>query len=215
MSETRQRTADPRVAPRRIFVGELDDELFELALDRRPAARTAAGAIVLFRNEAPIPAQPSVRGDDGGEWMPGGVYGSGICTDSASNTEQGGWQSNIGPTTTEGTTIIPDEYTLPGWSGANRSPLTVSGDQVRLNFNPEGENMRMQLAYWAEDGTAVYSQPVESGELCLNLEKAPKNNVVIAVVSNTDYIYENDDTRWARFDYSGEMGRALWGLQIG
>lgn len=113
--------------------------------------------------------------------------------------------SAYAPTTTEGSTIIPDDYTLPGWSGANQIPLNVSGDKVRLNFNPEGQNMRMQLAYWAEDGTAIYSQPVENGELCLNLEKAPKNNVVIAVVSNTDYVFEGEETRWARFDYSVDM----------
>lgn len=113
--------------------------------------------------------------------------------------------SAYAPTTTAGSTVTPDDYTLPGWSGANQIPLNVSGETVRLNFNPEGANMRMQLAYWAEDGTAVYSQPVESGELCLSLEKAPRDNVVIAVVSNTDYIYEGDETRWERYDYSFEM----------
>jgi hypothetical protein len=106
------------------------------------------------------------------------------------------------PTTTNGSTIVPDDYTLPGWSGANQVPLSVSGDQVRVNFNPEAANMRMQLAYWAEDGTAVYSQPVDSGELCLNLDEAPKNGVVIAVVSNTDYIYTGDSIRFEKYDYS-------------
>ena len=65
MCETRQRTADSRVAPRRVFGGERDDELFELALDRRPAGRTAAGAIVLFLDETSVPAQQSARGNDG------------------------------------------------------------------------------------------------------------------------------------------------------
>jgi hypothetical protein len=109
------------------------------------------------------------------------------------------------PTTTSGSTITPDDYTLPGWTGANQIPLNVSGNEVRLNFNPEGANMRMQLAYWAEDGTAVYSQPTESGQLCLRLDKPPKDGVVIAVVSNTDYIYEGDATRRAKYDYSVEM----------
>lgn len=113
--------------------------------------------------------------------------------------------TSYAPTTTAGTTITPDDYTLPGWSGANQIPLNVSGDEVRLAFNPEGANMRMQLAYWAEDGTAVYSQPVESGELCLRLDKAPKNGVAIAVVSNTDYVYEGDETRQTKYDYSVEM----------
>ncbi|HOU94709.1 MAG TPA: hypothetical protein PLU22_26845, partial [Polyangiaceae bacterium] len=109
------------------------------------------------------------------------------------------------PTTTSGSTITPDEYTLPGWSGSNQIPLTVSGSEVRLAFQPEGANMRMQLAYWAEDGTAVYSQPVESGELCLRLDKAPRDGVVIAVVSNTDYVYSGDETRRAKYDYTIDM----------
>lgn len=113
--------------------------------------------------------------------------------------------SAYAPTTTQGNTIIPDEYTLPGWSGANQIPLNVSGNEVRLNFNPEDPNMRMQLAYWAEDGTAVYSQPVESGEACLRLDKAPNDGVVIAVVSNTDYVYQGEATRHAKYDYTVDM----------
>jgi hypothetical protein len=109
------------------------------------------------------------------------------------------------PTTTNGSTIVPDDYTLPGWSGANQIPLNVSGNQVRLNFNPTGANMRMQLAYWAEDGTAVYSQPVESGELCLRLDKAPRNGVVIAVVSNTDYVLTGDAMRFEKYGYTVDM----------
>ncbi len=109
------------------------------------------------------------------------------------------------PTTTSGSTITPDEYTLPGWSGANQIPLNVSGDQVRLNFTPEGANMRIQLAYWAEDGTAVYSQPAETGEVCLRLDKRPQNDVVIAVVSNTDYIYTGDSIRHAKYPYTVDM----------
>ncbi len=109
------------------------------------------------------------------------------------------------PTTTSGSTITPDEYTLPGWSGANQIPLNVNGDQVRLDFEPSSANMRMQLAYWAEDGTAVYSQAVESGELCLNLDKTPKNGVVIAVVSNTDHVYQGDSSRTTKYDYRVEM----------
>lgn len=109
------------------------------------------------------------------------------------------------PTTTSGSTIVPDDYTLPGWSGSNQVPLTVSGNEVRLGFNPQGANMRMQLAYWAEDGTAVYSQPVVNGELCLRLDKAPRNGVVIAVVSNTDYVYTGDALRSQKYDYSIDM----------
>ena len=48
---------------------------------------------------------------------------------------------------------------------------------------------------------AVYGEPVESGEACLNLQKPPKNGVVIAVVSNVDYLYEGEETRTCKHDY--------------
>ena len=35
--------------------------------------------------------------------------------------------------------------------------------------------------------------------------RPPKDGVVIAVVSNTDYIYAGDATRRAKYDYSIEM----------
>lgn len=104
-------------------------------------------------------------------------------------------------TTNENGTLRPNEETLPGWSGANQIPLTVSGDTVRLEFQPIGENMRLQLAYRAADGSAVYGQPVESGATCLRLDKDPKNGVVVAVVSNVDYVYEGDETRSRKYDY--------------
>lgn len=104
-------------------------------------------------------------------------------------------------TTQQGDTLTPSTDTLPGWSGANQIPLKVSGNKVRVNFQPIGRNMRVQLAYRAADGSAVYSQPVESGEACLTLSKAPKNGVVVAVVSNVDYLYNGEETRTAKFDY--------------
>jgi hypothetical protein len=70
--------------------------------------------------------------------------------------------------------ITPSLGTLPGWSGDNQIPLKVDGDRVRVNFAPQGNNMRMQLAYRAEDGTAVYSQPVESGEACLDIKSVKR-----------------------------------------
>ncbi len=108
-------------------------------------------------------------------------------------------------TTIEGNTLTPATNTLPGWSGANQIPLTVSGDEVRVSFTPMADNMRMQLVYRAEDGSAVYGQPVETGESCLKLEKPPKDGVVIAVVSNVDYIYEGEETRTKKHDYRLEM----------
>lgn len=104
-------------------------------------------------------------------------------------------------TTQVDSTLVPEPETLPGWSGANQIPLKVNGNTVRVNFEPYGQNMRMQLVYRAEDGSAVYSQPTASGEVCLNLDKAPKDGVVTAVVSNTDYLYEGDETRKRKYDY--------------
>lgn len=97
--------------------------------------------------------------------------------------------------------LTPDPITLPGWSGANQIPLRVSGGRVRVNFEPIGQNMRVQLAYRAADGSAVYSQPASSGEVCLDLTKRPKNSVVVAVVSNVDYLYNGEETRTRKHDY--------------
>lgn len=104
-------------------------------------------------------------------------------------------------TTLSGTTLIPKTETLPGWSGANQIPLKVTGKKVRVNFQPVGNNMSFQLAYRAQDGSAVYSQPVTSGEACLNLTKVPKNGVVVGIATNLDYTYNGEATRKAKSDY--------------
>ncbi len=114
-------------------------------------------------------------------------------------------------TTQQGTTLVPSTDTLPGWSGANQIPLKVTGNKVRVNFQPIGQNMRVQLAYRAADGTAVYSKPVSSGEACLDLTKAPKNGVVVAVVSNVDYLYNGEETRTRKHDYRLEIVEGVTG----
>ena len=97
--------------------------------------------------------------------------------------------------------------TLPGWSGANQIPLTVSGTgTVSVNFQPIGKNMSCQLVYRATDGSVVYSAPVTKGACSLNLRKPVKNSVVIAVVCNTDYIFKGDQTRKAKYDYRLTLG---------
>lgn len=108
-------------------------------------------------------------------------------------------------TTNDGGTLVPEPLTLPGWSGANQIPLTVSGSEVRVDFQPLDPNMRLQLVYRADDGSAVYGQPVESGASCLRLDKPPKQGVVIAVISNTDYVYEGEATRTRKYDYRVEL----------
>ncbi len=105
--------------------------------------------------------------------------------------------------------LTPEPRTTPGWSGANQIPLKATGSEVAVNFTPLGENMTCQLCYRATDGTPVYSKPVSSGECRLKLEKTPANNVVIAVICNTDYVFEGETTRKAHFDYRLQLVEGL------
>ncbi len=61
--------------------------------------------------------------------------------------------------------------------------------------------MTCQLVYCINAGVPVYSQPVSSGACTLNLTAALASNVVIAVITNTDYIYNGETTRKAHYDY--------------
>ncbi len=97
--------------------------------------------------------------------------------------------------------LTPESITTPGWSGANQIPLKVTGDIVTVEFLPLSPNMSCQLCYRTSDGMAVYSNPVFGGECSLRLEKAPANNIVFAVICNTDYIYLGEETRTAHHDY--------------
>lgn len=108
-------------------------------------------------------------------------------------------------TTNDNGLLTPSAETLPGWSGANQIPLEVNGHQVTVDFRPDDQNMRLQLVYRAADGTAVYSQPVSSGRACLRLDKSPAKGVVIAVVSNTDYVYEGESSRTQKYDYTIQL----------
>jgi hypothetical protein len=105
--------------------------------------------------------------------------------------------------------LTPESWTTPGWSGANQIPLTVSGNEVSVNFQPIRTNMRCQLCYIATDGSRVYSEIVPSGTCSLTLTKSPANNVVIAVITNTNYIYEGESTRTAHFDYRLQLGTGV------
>jgi len=136
----------------------------------------------------------------------------GINITAENNTPGGIWMqpppykaSAYASSTTSGSTVTPEPVTLPGWSGANQIPLTVSGDTVKVSFKPVDANMRLQLVYRASDGTAVYGQPVSTGEACLRLDKSPKSGVVIAVVSNTDYLYTGDAIRKKKYAYTLEL----------
>ena len=110
-------------------------------------------------------------------------------------------------TTMENDVIIPEERTLPGWSGANQVPIHIgtTATQVVVDFQPIGDNMTLQFCYRTKAGNIVYGMPVSQGECVLNIPLSaadrPANNVIIAVVTNTDYIYKGDETRKAKFDY--------------
>lgn len=104
-------------------------------------------------------------------------------------------------TTNNAGLLTPEARTLPGWSGANQIPLTVTGNIVTVNFEPIGANMTCQLVYRSTTGTPVYSQYVSSGTCSLKLDVPPASGVVIAVITNTDYIYGGETTRKAHFDY--------------
>lgn len=104
-------------------------------------------------------------------------------------------------TTRNGDQLIPEQRTLPGWSGANFIPLTVTGSTVTIDFQPIGRNMTCQIAYRSTSGEPIYSEYVSSGNCTIQLDEPPADNVVIAVVTNTDYIYEGEQTRTAKFDY--------------
>ena len=108
----------------------------------------------------------------------------------------------------------PEWRTTPGWSGANQIPLHVRGDAgniIKLHFQPKGDNMVCMLCYRTKEGNVYYSRPVEGeGDVVMKLLEQPANNVVIAVVCNTDYVYRGDQTRKKHFDYRLRMGQNIY-----
>jgi hypothetical protein len=114
-------------------------------------------------------------------------------------------------TTNNNGVLTPEARTLPGWSGANQIPLLVTGNTVTVNFQPIGANMTCQLVYRTTTGAPVYSQYVSSGNCTLRLDAPPANNVVIAVITNTDYIYNGESTRTAHYDYRLQLVTGVTG----
>ena len=108
----------------------------------------------------------------------------------------------------------PEWRTTPGWSGANQIPLHVRGEKgklISLHFKPLGQNMVCMLCYRTKTGRLYYSHPVEGeGDVMMELQDVPANNVVIAVVCNTDYIYKGEQTRKQHYDYRLKMGRGIY-----
>jgi hypothetical protein len=112
-------------------------------------------------------------------------------------------------TTLSGTTLTPEERTLPGWSGANQIPLTVTAGAscVTVDFKPIGTNMSCQLVYQDSSGKIHYGTPVTSGA-CSVPTSDVKSSVVIAVLSNTDYIF---DGGIKKYGYTVDIGTGVAG----
>ena len=124
--------------------------------------------------------------------------------------DPGTWYSTCYVATTQnGTTLTPDPLTLPGWSGANQIPLTVSSDAAcaTVTFNPIGQSMSCQLVYKDNGGAIHYGAPVTSGACSIPTSDV-KNNVVVAVISNTDYIYDGGTTK---YDYTLTLDEGVTG----
>lgn len=146
---------------------------------------------------------------DLGEWTTASInllnsnFGANIGAEYQPSTSQPPlWKvTPYAATTRNGNVLTPDTLTLPGWSGSNQIPLTVTGNTVTVDFQPIGANMTCQLAYRTTTGKTVYSEYVSSGNCTLKLNEAPDRNVVIAIITNTDYLYKGEATRKAKFDY--------------
>lgn len=114
-------------------------------------------------------------------------------------------------TTRSGNTLTPEQTTLPGWSGSNQIPLTVSGNKVTVNFKPTGANMTCQLMYRTTTGVPVYGPYVSSGNCTIDLKAPAANNVVIAVITNTDFIYRGEVTRTTKYNYTLDLVEGVTG----
>jgi len=124
--------------------------------------------------------------------------------------DPGIWQSTCYVATTQsGDALTPDPLTLPGWSGANQIPLNVSSDAscATVLFNPVGANMSCQLVYRDNGEQIHYGTPAASGACSISVNDV-KNNVVVAVISNTDYIYDGGTTK---YDYTLTLDEGVTG----
>ena len=112
----------------------------------------------------------------------------------------------------------PEWRTTPGWSGANQVPIITSGrsgDRISVTFKALSTNMVCQLCYRTADGRIIYGEPVNGKrnsdvEVAMIMPEPPANGVVIAVITNTDYIYQGEATRKAHHNYHLRMGDNVW-----
>lgn len=165
-------------------------------------------------------------------------------TGAVRNMYSSNWGTSIGPERTEyagsqknwtaypyvATTVDeegwynPDEYTLPGWTGANIIPFTVAGDTIAFKFEEvfEGEPLyegtrstagsnlyredgdtRFMICWNGEDGTPYYTEAFNHGEQAVIdiTGKKPAHGVVFVMAINTDYVYTGDKIRKAKYDF--------------
>lgn len=136
-----------------------------------------------------------------------------------------GWSgSNLIPLTVNGTGTVSVNFQPLGnsliVSGAGGIPIANTGTNVIYNgpsttpmANPTvpSNNLTCQLVYRATDGTVVYGQPVSGGTCSIRLDKPVRNNVVVAVITNTDYIFQGESSRRTRFDYRLTLGTGVTG----
>ena len=115
-------------------------------------------------------------------------------------------------TTQDGSVLTPEYRTLPGWSGGNQIPLTVDpgATEAVVTFNPIGANISCQLVYRDTSGNIHYGAPISSGACSIPLANV-MNNVIVAVICNTDYIYYGESTRTAKYNYTLTMGAGVTG----
>ena len=112
----------------------------------------------------------------------------------------------------------PEWRTTPGWSGANQIPLHTSGragDRLQMTIKAFSNNMVFMLCYRTAEGKIFYSQPFSGRrnrdvEVSMLMPEAPANGVVLALVINTDYIYQGEQTRKAHHNYHIRMGQNVW-----
>jgi hypothetical protein len=134
-------------------------------------------------------------------------FGSIIESDVAGVTISA-WKATPYASTSEGDDgwLIPEERTLPGWTGANIIPIAVTGESLTVSFKPYGtlstsENMSCQLCYRTSNGTTVYGTPFTEGDFTLAFDtNQPLDNIVFAVVCNLDHVYTSNIRR-NHYDY--------------
>ncbi len=100
-------------------------------------------------------------------------------------------------TARDGESLTPEARTLPGWSGANQIPLTVSEGAAcaTVGFVPDTENMSCQLVYRDTNEGVHYGEPVTGGACSVPLNNV-KNGVVVAVIASTEYIYDGGTAKY-------------------